>query len=89
MTFAQFQSTRRAVSDLGAVINDEMLAGSPGLLYCNVLYIEDTTHWTDDAPGKGHGRWYTLIGRAEYQSDDLTTIEQRLYEFAQSEGYSN
>jgi hypothetical protein len=88
MNLDQFRATRKPCVDLGAALSEEMLNGVGGLLYCDVLYIEDTTTWTKDAPGYGKGRWYTLIGRVEYQSDDLAVIEERLYDFASREGYT-
>ncbi len=64
-----------------------MLAGRPGYLYLGSLFIEDASGWNTLAPGYGKGHWYTLIGRADYQSDDLETVERVLYQFATTEGY--
>jgi hypothetical protein len=88
MTFEQFQATRKQCDNLGEALRDEMLMSEKGLLYCGCLFIEDTNAWPTDAPGYSKGRWYTLIGRSEYQSDDLQSIERKLYEFAVSEGYT-
>jgi hypothetical protein len=87
MTFEQFRDSGRDCKDIGAALRDDVLIGSLGRLYCDdCLYIEDTSGpgWTRVGP---IGRWYTLIGRAEFDSDDLAVIERKLYEFARSEGY--
>ena len=88
MTFAEFQASGVDCPNLGTVIQDEMLLGAAGRIYCDSLYIEDTTNWPTAAPGYGKGRWYTLIGRDDRQSDNLPEIEQYLYEFAVRNGYS-
>ena len=93
MTFAEFQAAGQDCADLGAAVRDELLQGRrgrlycgacwiEGRLYCGACWIEDTTDWPADAPGYGKGRWYTMIGRAEYQSDNLAEVERPLYEFA-------
>ena len=87
ITFEQFQTSGKACTDLGAALSDDTLSGAPGRLYCDVLFIEDATDWTEDAPGFGQGRWHTLIGREEYQSDKLEDIERVLHEWADAEGY--
>lgn len=89
MTLEEFQATGRDCPDLGAALADECLQGAVGRLYSGgSLWIEDTTNWPTDAPGYGHGRWYTLIGNCQYQSDTLIEIEWRLYEFALDSGYT-
>jgi hypothetical protein len=87
MTFEQFQKTRQWCEDLPARLPGEALSqDSRGYVYCGRLFIEDATAWPESAPGCGQGHWYTVIGRAEYQSDDLEKVERPLYEFAVSEG---
>jgi hypothetical protein len=88
MSFAEFQGTCAWHEDLSVPVEDEALKGIRGYTYCGVLYIEDATAWPTDAPGFGKGRWYTLIGRSEYQSDNLEDVERPLYAFAVSEGYA-
>jgi len=86
MTFEQFQATRQRCEDLRAALQDEVFgAGVKGNLYLGRLYIEDTTGWPAD--GSGKGRWDLLIGRADWQTDDLESLERRLYAFAVDEGY--
>jgi hypothetical protein len=90
MTFEQFQKTRQWCEDLSARLPGEALGqGSKGYVYCGSLFIEDATAWPESAPGYGRGHWYTVIGRVEYQSDDLQKVERPLYEFAVSGGYSS
>ncbi len=50
------------------------------------LYIEEMQpHWSDAA--KARGKWYLLIARDEWITDDLETLERKLYDWAASEGY--
>ncbi len=80
-TLERFLGTKRRVEDLTTVVDDDGVIGS-GLVYCENLYIMDTTTWPTTCPGYGRGRWYTVIGNMEYQSDDLTKIETVLCDFA-------
>ena len=51
-----------------------------------LLYIEEVQpHWPDAA--KARGKWYLLIARDEWITDDLETLERKLYDWAASEGY--
>lgn len=93
MTFEEFQGSHQWCDDLGTRLREAaMPPGTRGWLYCGKqwggLYIEDASTWPADAPGFGNGRWYTIIGRMEYQSDDLEEIERHLYGFALVEGYT-
>ena len=89
MTFEQFQNTRQWCEDLSTRLPGEVLReDSKGYVYCGSFFIEDATAWPESAPGHGQGHWFTVIGRAEYQSDDLEQIERQLYGFAVSEGYT-
>jgi hypothetical protein len=89
MTFEQFQASRRYSEDIGTAIADARLEGEPpakGYLYLDVLYIEEMQpHWSDAA--KARGKWYLLIARDEWITDDLETLERKLYDWAASEGY--
>lgn len=82
MTFKEFQMTAK-YCDLGKALADECL--HQGNLYLSELFVEDTRTWI---PSNSEvGRWYTIIGREEYDSDDLEEIERILYQFAIDEGY--
>lgn len=89
MTFEEFQASRREVSDLGAELQDaafEDCGIASGLVYLNTLYIQHVTdNWPQDA--RARGAFYLVIGNAEWISDDLTSLERKLYEFADGEGY--
>lgn len=89
MTFEQFQATRRYSENIGAAISDARWEGEPpakGYLYLDVLYIEEVQpHWPDAA--KARGKWHLLIARDEWITDDLETLERKLYDWAASEGY--
>ncbi len=89
MTFAEFQATGRDAPDLGAFLRDFGIdePDARGRIYLKSLFLEDTSTWPETLPGKSRGRWYTLIGRSEFESDDLAEIERTLYRFAISEGY--
>lgn len=86
MTFEQFQATRKACENLGAAINAEF-GDTPvgGFTYLDALYIEDTASWTDTVAKPG--RYYLLINRSDWFSDDLEPLERRLYDYAVSEDY--
>jgi hypothetical protein len=89
MTFEAFQATRRQCDDLGAALHDATWVGEPpahGNLYLNdALYIEQVAaHWPAEA--RAQGKWHLIIGRDEWVSDDLESLECRLFEFADSEG---
>jgi hypothetical protein len=87
MTFQQFQATRTYCDDLGSALQDARWEDEPtgkGNLYVGCLYIEERQpHW----PGDRDGKWFLLINRDEWISDDLEALERRLFQFAQDEGY--
>lgn len=89
MTFEQFQATRKYVENLGAVINDARFDEEPttkGNVYLGSLYIEEVgDHWPEDA--KVQGKWYLLIERDEWITDDLERLEFTLYNWASDAGY--
>jgi len=88
MTFEQFQATKR-YCDLGKSLSDENL--QHGNLYLGQLFIENTETWVVDIDHVGEltiGKWYTLIGRSEYDSDNLEDIERVLYEYALQEEFA-
>lgn len=86
MDFEQFQNSREWCDDLHERFPDDVQAGSKGWLYGGgQLWIEDTSTWSEDAPGFGEGRWYFRIGNIERQSDELTELEEPLYDYAISE----
>jgi len=74
---------------IGAAIADARWEGEPpakGNLYLGELYIEEVQpHWPDAA--KARGKWHLLIARDEWITDDLETLERKLYDWAASEGY--
>ena len=90
MTFEQFQATKTHCDDLGAKLSDARWEDEPvpakGNLYLDALYIEAIQpHWPEAA--RKEGKWHLLIGRDEWITDDLESLERRLYDFAVSEGY--
>jgi hypothetical protein len=86
MTFDEFQATKEWCDDLHDRFPDAMEPDSKGWLYGGGrLWIEDTSTWSEDAPGFGEGRWYLRIGNVERQSDELAELEQPLFDYAVSE----
>jgi hypothetical protein len=55
--------------------------GANGFLYPGCLVIEDVTHWNHES-----GKYYLILERSEYVTDDLAALEQKLYEFAIDSG---
>jgi hypothetical protein len=86
MDFDQFRNSRVWSDDLHERFPDDVQPGSKGWLYGGGrLWIEDTSGWSEDAPGFGEGRWYLRIGNLERQSDELTELEEPLFDYAVSE----
>jgi hypothetical protein len=84
--FEEFQKGREWCDDLHGRFPDDLPEGSKGWLYCGGRpWIQDTTTWSEDAAGYGEGRWYLHVGNMERQSDDLTELEEPLYDYARSE----
>jgi hypothetical protein len=73
----------------GFLFADARWDGEPparGYLYLGELYIEEVQpHWPDAA--KARGKWHLLLDRDDWITDDLETLERKLYDWAVSEGY--
>ena len=81
MSIEEFRAGRQWCTDLGKALQDARWEHesqpASGWLYCNgQLYIEQI----DD------GRFMLVIGNLDW-IEDLASLEQRLYQFAMSEGY--
>ncbi len=90
MTFEQFQATKTNCDDLGEKIPDARWDDEPvpakANIYLDCLYISSVMpHWPEAA--RKEGNWHLLLGRCEWISDDLESLERRLYDWAVSEGY--
>jgi hypothetical protein len=91
MTFEEFQATRRYCENIGALIvearhDDEPLPVKGNLYLRDSLYIEEVQpHWPENA--KAEGRWHLLLGRDEWITNDLESLERKLYDWAVSEDY--
>ena len=90
MTFEQFQATRTDCDDLGAVLSDgfwdDAEKPAKGFIYLGCLFIEKVQdHWPDAS--KAEGKYHLIIERSEWITDDLESLERRLYAFADSDGY--
>jgi hypothetical protein len=80
MTFEEFQATGRDVPELRDVLDDDIWTG-PGRVYHGKLFIALL-----DVPHSTRGLYCCPIGNCDWQSDDLTALEGRLYIFAVTEG---
>lgn len=90
MTFLQFQGTRVWSENLAADVTSENWAevgNTPkGWLYLGCLYIEEVQpYWPQAA--RDEGKWYLILGRDEYITDDLLALEQKLCDYANAEGF--
>ena len=89
MTFQEFQATRVWSDNLAADVQSANWedSGTPkGNRYLGSLYIDQVQeHWPESAQGKG--KWHLLIERDEWITDDLESLERKLYDFAISAGY--
>ncbi len=90
MTFEQFQNSRAHCPDIGAAISADMGRKEPvaGNLYLGTLYIDSVDiHWPEDHRAKGV--WHLCLGRDEYISNDLESLEHKLYDWAIEMGYDD
>jgi len=89
MTFEEFKATRRWSEDLTTdVSSDNWETGvtPKGNLYIDCLYINHVEpHWPADA--RAEGEWHLLLNNCEWITNDLVSLEHRLYDWAVSEGY--
>jgi hypothetical protein len=87
MTFDQFRETGRDCDDLGAALSDSAWDDYPtparGRLYLGGLWIQQKPEagWLNDRGEK----WWLLIGREDWLSDDLVELERLLFEYAAQE----
>jgi len=84
-TLAEFRASGVDCADLGATLSFDTGQEEPvkGRVYLGQYYIEDTRSWPD--PDVATGRWYLILERSEWQSDDLADLERRLYLYALGE----
>jgi hypothetical protein len=89
-SFEEFQVNKAWCDDLGKALSDarweDTAAPAIGWLYLDALYIEAVQPWWPEA-AREQGKWYLVLGRAEWISDSLEELERRLYEWACREGY--
>lgn len=90
MTFEQFQRTGRDVPDLRVACPEQFPDDAepiPGRVYHGGLWVQD--HHAPGVPALLHmgGRWFTVVGNADYVAEDdgLADIERPLYEFGRGE----
>lgn len=89
MTFDEFRDTASWCEDLGTRLNDACWENEPkakGNVYLDCLYIEAVQdHWPENV--RALGKWNLHIEREDWTSDDLESLERRLYDWALAEGY--
>ena len=94
MNFEEFRATRMWCDDLRASIRDSRwdVAYGPmpelpaGFVYDDTLFIERVMGWWP-AEARERGQWCLMIERDDMISDDLQSLERKLYEWAKSAGY--
>lgn len=87
MTFEEFKASGKYVDQLPecCLYNDDHPVG--GMIYKGEAWIEDCNSWkNDEDPHPNDGRWYLIICRDQWRSDDLEKLERILYEWAKDEG---
>ena len=94
MTFQEFIASRTSYSDLRQCPDFQGDDPQPGLGYgpktdgFPSLFIELVTpDWPQAA--QDQGCYDLILGNAEYTTDDLPLLEQKLYQFAVDEGYAS
>jgi len=78
-----FIASKRWVDDLVLAIDNAFNTVACGYSYLGSLYIESTSNW----PDKDAAPWYLLIGNRESFAHDICQLEERLFQFAESEGF--
>jgi hypothetical protein len=87
-SFEQFQASRKRSECLQEELSSHLFGELDcGYIYLGALHIDEVApHWPDRTRAKG--KWHLIIGREEWVTDDLESLERKLYEFALSEDYT-
>lgn len=73
LTLQQFRATRQFETDLASRFGiDADAVAKAGYVYADECYIELI-------PNNPHGRYYLLIERSDWISNNLAKLEERLY----------
>lgn len=70
LTFTEFQATKTYCPDLGIEFQDSALMGVSGFVYAGFCYVEV----------RPEGGFYLIVGRDEWVSNDLATLERHVYD---------
>lgn len=82
MTFEQFVETRQYHPDNFEAMNPNAFGAKGAYGYVdNEYYIEDVSTW-DKPEMLSRGRWHLCIANVDWFSDDLESLERRLWDFA-------
>lgn len=74
MTFPEFQKSRREVADVSAIVGfDDGRGAVPGFLYA------DDSCYIERLEGDPRGKFYLLVERSDWISDDLARLENILW----------
>ena len=76
MTFEQFRATKKQIADLSVITSYDEDKNAPALTYLDDFYI-----------ALDGGKYRLMIGRDEVETEDLESLERKLYEYALEEGY--
>lgn len=79
MTFEEFKTRRSHVEDLGRHIVDYGFEVVSGFIYPGGLHIEEDRF--------GGDAYFLTLGNDSTSSEDLETLERKLYDWAKDEGY--
>lgn len=86
MRFEEFVATKTEYADLGAKLSEDTLAGVPGLVYVDKLYIERVHVTYHETKGEGD-LWQLRTENVDVISSDLPALEQKLYVYALASGF--
>lgn len=82
LSFSEFQATGRNVADLSTIPH----CAAQELYGAGRVYLDDEWPLVIES-GSAPGLWCLTIGNDSHESNDLQSLERKLYQFAVSEGY--
>lgn len=85
MNFAQWMAQAQKVESIGhhPSILDEDMEFTPGYVFPGGYWVEELDPELVMPEVFARGRYWTIIGSAKIQSDDLTRVAEPLFKFSQ------